>query len=275
MEVLSSRQIHVEVLRLIETAQKVLVLVTPYFDPWPMLVEEVRRAAKRPGIKVILLLRGGEDKAKQQAAAQVFRGDNVVVEYLAHLHAKVYCSESQAIATSMNLVQTSALNSWELALRATKEQDDAVFKSLAKAIDELLNKAVQDRVSGVKSTTNKEIKDTQAGGAKRGATAPKALAAPAPRATPMLATAAALRGALLGTAGGARKPTKAASHGCCLRCGASVPFNTERPLCASCYAKWAKFGDPDYQEAHCHRCGKARSTSVSKPLCRPCWEATT
>lgn len=59
--------------------------------------------------------------------------------------------------------------------------------------------------------------------------------------------------------------------GYCIRCGKSIPFSEEKPLCADCFHTWSIYKDPDYPEKHCHCCGKSEPVSMKRPLCRHCW----
>jgi phosphatidylserine/phosphatidylglycerophosphate/cardiolipin synthase-like enzyme len=59
--------------------------------------------------------------------------------------------------------------------------------------------------------------------------------------------------------------------GYCIRCGKLVPHDVVKPLCINCYADWAEWGNPNYQESFCHSCGKAEATTIAKPQCRSCY----
>jgi phosphatidylserine/phosphatidylglycerophosphate/cardiolipin synthase-like enzyme len=246
MNVLSSTDISREVLALIEGARHILLLVSPYFDPWERLTTEIKRAAIRPGMQVVLLLRGGDDRAKQEAKARELAAVGVKVRFLTRLHAKVYISESQAIVTSMNLLKSSALDSWELAIRAYAKEDPQLFKDIVEHTKGLITRARDE--SEVSAKTE------------------------ALRANPMATSR------FEATAGPKQQPAvrprrAASSHGHCIRCGKGVPFKLDRPLCPECHRAWARYENVDYPEARCHGCGEQRSTSFARPLCRPCWDA--
>lgn len=246
MDVLSSTDISREVLALIEGAKQVLILVSPYFDPWDRLTTEIKRAANRPGMKVALLLRGGEDRAKQEEKARDLAAVGVRVAFLARLHAKVYISESQAIVTSMNLLKSSALDSWELAIRAHAKQDTVLFNEIVAHTKGLMDRAKdeQEIAAKVKAASRVASLAAMVEGSRPAAPAPKSVSS---------------RGR--------------AKTGHCIRCGDDIAFNPDRPFCPDCFKAWAKYENPGYKESHCHACGKERSTSFAKPLCRPCWEA--
>jgi len=59
--------------------------------------------------------------------------------------------------------------------------------------------------------------------------------------------------------------------GFCIRRHETIPFNSDKPLCASCYKVWVEFGDLDYPENYCHICGEPASTSYRRSLCWKCY----
>ncbi len=61
-------------------------------------------------------------------------------------------------------------------------------------------------------------------------------------------------------------------HGVCIRCGTQIPFDTERPLCKSCFAAWVRFKNFNYEEKHCHACGQPAETSMARPFCFDCYK---
>jgi len=68
---------------------------------------------------------------------------------------------------------------------------------------------------------------------------------------------------------------KDVTHAFCIRCAEPISENPDKPLCASCFSAWKKFGDPNYREKYCHICGKDWPSSLAKPLCKNCWSAFT
>lgn len=61
-------------------------------------------------------------------------------------------------------------------------------------------------------------------------------------------------------------------HAHCIRCGKTIPFNPDKPLCRGCYQSWARYGNPDYPEKCCHGCGSPHRVTVARPLCRSCYD---
>lgn len=63
----------------------------------------------------------------------------------------------------------------------------------------------------------------------------------------------------------------ATHRGYCIRCGASIPQDLERPFCRECFSEWAEWENPYYEESRCHTCGKPALTSRARPQCDECY----
>lgn len=229
---------------LINQAKTHLYLVTPYFKPSERVGKAILTAKVVRKANVVMILRGGDDRAKQAANAKPFVEAGVVVAYLSRLHAKLYVNEEEAILTSMNLYEESATNSYEVGVRYPKATSLEAFQAIVGQIQELAHRADEE---------------TQLAQASRAATAPASrtpatLRAPAPAPKARLA--------------------RAAPAGHCIRCDVAVPLDVERPFCATCFATWSRFANVDYEEGTCHACGKDAKVTAGKPLCKSCWRAS-
>jgi hypothetical protein len=272
VDILSGTDISGEVLKLIGSTQKNLILVSAYFDPWDRLTSEIKLTTARPGTTVIMLLRGGAEQKKHEEAAKDFLALGVKVGYLKRLHAKVYINDSEAILTSMNLLRSSALDSWEMAVRIRASEDPAAFLKVRNEVLALVKRSVEEK--------ELEKKQAAASATPPASPAPTATAAPPPvppkRTAPPPATPGPAASRIPGLAfltgqGAAGAPT---ASGWCIRCRTEVPMNTEKPLCASCFRSWAIYKNPEYKEIYCHSCGAETPTSLSKPQCKRCWKAS-
>ncbi len=226
-----------DILNLINGAQQVLVLACPYLDPWRGLIAAIERAHAR-GVTIYLILRGGEDREKQAAAAEILRPFLRSLNFIERLHAKVYLSEQAAVLSSMNLVASSALDSVEFAVSSTKQLHPDGYQQALKVCEAFMAMAEQDRLRhsaghGISSASASRI---------------------APPVQP--------KGA-----------TRRRNTGHCIRCSDELALNPDKPLCPDCYRKWSKYADADYAEECCHHCGRKAATSMRKPLCRSCYEA--
>ncbi len=274
MEILSGTDISSEVLKLIRSTPKTLLLVSAYFDPWERLNTEIKALTAKPGTRVVMLLRGGPEQKKHQEAAKDLASLGVRVSFLKRLHAKMYLNDTEVIVTSMNLLKSSALDSWEIAVRIRAAEDPAAFKKLWGEAAELLKRA-QEEAEVAKKEEEALAKSVPAEAlAAMSATAPPPkvvakppLPAPAPAATarPRIPALAVLQG---------QAAPGAAAAGWCVRCRASLPHNPEKPLCPTCYRSWATYQNPEYKENYCHTCGAEAATSMARPQCKPCWKAT-
>jgi hypothetical protein len=62
--------------------------------------------------------------------------------------------------------------------------------------------------------------------------------------------------------------------GFCIRTGAEIPFNIEKPLSHDAFKKWSEHGNPDYKEKYCHFSGEPSNgdTSLNKPVLKKNWK---
>ncbi|NOY25141.1 MAG: hypothetical protein GXP62_04630, partial [Oligoflexia bacterium] len=116
--------------QIIQGAEKQVMLFSPYFDPWQRLTEVVTRAIGVRDVKVFLIVRGGRDAKKQLGMAKRWEKLGVEVRTKDHLHAKVYLSEKAALVTSLNLLKSSVLDSWELGMLLTQPGDSVILRKL-------------------------------------------------------------------------------------------------------------------------------------------------
>jgi phosphatidylserine/phosphatidylglycerophosphate/cardiolipin synthase-like enzyme len=67
---------------------------------------------------------------------------------------------------------------------------------------------------------------------------------------------------------------KAEGNGFCIRTGATIPFNIEKPLSKEAYKKWNEYGDAYYPEKFCHFSGEQSNgeTSVNQPVLKKNWK---
>lgn len=135
--------VHHEVIGLIKRAKQRLVLVSPYIDLWRGVITDIERAAVG-GVRVSVIARGGEDQVKQAQALRRLIPCLNSVGYVDRLHAKLYLSEHEAIITSMNLVESSALNSVEIAVHIEQAYAAKEYNQAKRICDDLLKTAAQD-----------------------------------------------------------------------------------------------------------------------------------
>jgi phosphatidylserine/phosphatidylglycerophosphate/cardiolipin synthase-like enzyme len=231
MEILFGPEIPVRLVRQIEKAKKTIVLVSPYFDPWHHLTMAVRNAITVRGVKVVLILRGGKDRAQQEAKARPFADMGVTIKFVERLHAKLYICDDVAFLTSLNLLRSSQEGSYELASIIDRKSDPRAFNQLNKVIPQLVNLVEADD-------------------ANTRATSPAPKAAPrARRPTPKKTTGFCLRCQAsiqldpkvpyckphLKSWSKWKNPDYAEKH--CHSCGKETETSLNRPVCKPCYRK--------------------------------------
>jgi len=233
MRVPYGNQVLPQVLSLINDAPpgSKLRLVSGYFDPKDQIVAALRKALTA-GVSITLITRGGGSRARHLETTAHFRELGMDVRFVSWLHAKLYVSDREAIATSMNLTENTADNAGDMAVCVTKNENPAGYRQLCAAFDHFLDQATLADLEKGQLAGN--VDDS----------APKA---PLER----------------------RSPKKTNGH--CIRCGADVALNPAKPLCRTCYEAWATYENPAYKEKFCHACGSATRTSFEKPVCRACF----
>lgn len=251
MELLAGPEIHAKVIQLVEGAQRELVLISPYFKPWKALSTALKTSIVVRKVAVYLVLRGGEDRSRQEEAARPLKEAGAKVFFVERLHAKLYLSETEGLLTSMNLLDSSALDSWEIAVRVTLQREREDFVKFQGEAAKILKKASDEAQVGLHTTSQPIVKppqkDTRAQGVvQKPVTVQAPVTAPKPRAS-------------------------AIEKGHCLRCCKPITLDLNKPLCRTCYERWAEYSNPEYIEAFCLMCGTEHDTSMARPLCRSCF----
>jgi phosphatidylserine/phosphatidylglycerophosphate/cardiolipin synthase-like enzyme len=154
-----------------------------------------------------------------------------------NLHAKCYINENEAIITSMNLYEFSQQNNNEMGIYISKAQDLELYNATFEEVQRLLTISEEIRVTVKKVTADTPPKTEKKAEATKTKTS--------------------------------NKPV-----GFCIRTGAEIPFNVERPLSFDAFRKWNEFGNPDYPERFCHFSGEPSNgeTCVNKPIMQKNWK---
>jgi len=155
-----------------------------------------------------------------------------------NLHAKCYLNENEAIITSMNLYEFSQMNNNEMGIHITKADDPILYNDALQEVQRLLTISEEIRV-----TVKKVTADTP------------------PKTEKKVAET---------------KTSKSSykQHGYCIRTGAEIPFNVEKPMTYDAFKSWNKYGDAEYPEKFCHFSGEPSNgeTTVSRPILKKNWK---
>jgi phosphatidylserine/phosphatidylglycerophosphate/cardiolipin synthase-like enzyme len=158
--------------------------------------------------------------------------DNAKVYEIPYLHAKIYLNETTVLVSSMNITEVSTRNSKEFAMLVRRQDDANVFRDY---VQRLTAKSTTIQPPSMGSMVSGLIKTTV---------------------TQSLQQAA----------------RHVSQSGVCIRCGEKIPYNPDRPFCATDYQSWAKWKNDDFQEKYCHSCGKPTKTSFKRPECASCYK---
>jgi phosphatidylserine/phosphatidylglycerophosphate/cardiolipin synthase-like enzyme len=121
------------VIELVEAAERGVVLVSPYFEPWRALVKALVDAAER-GVPTTVLVRANQPSNRNRhGKLQLLHEAGVKVRSFEWLHRKLYLSEKEVIDTSMNMVFTSFLKGRE---QGTRYRADVAPQSYAQRKEE-------------------------------------------------------------------------------------------------------------------------------------------
>lgn len=233
---LDTQNISSEIANLIRNSKDRLYLITPYLQLNRLIKPLIKDIVfKNPRIQIILVCRSDKINVEDMKFLQDLK--NVQIWALDNLHAKCYINEETAIISSMNLFQFSEGNNYEMGFKIDKKTDEPIYQQISDYIDIIMRESKEYEIKtkdAEKSTIQKSasVKDY-------------------PKQT---------------------QKSSSQSSGYCIRCGAEIPLNPNKPLCMKCYSIWAKHSDPKYQENCCHVCGKESKQSVEKPVCYSCYK---
>lgn len=223
---------------LIKSTKDRLILISPYLQFTDRIKEHLKNLnIQKRDIRIVYR----ENKLQIDETNWLAEQIGVRTSLCKNLHAKCYLNETEAIITSMNLYEFSQMNNNEMGIHITKQGDPELYQATYEEVQRLL-------------TISEEIKVTVR------------TVAPAGREKTE-------------TRSKENKPQSvkagAKSSGYCIRTGASIPFNVEKPLSYEAYKSWSQYGNPDYPEKFCHFSGEASdgATSVAKPILKKNWKA--
>jgi hypothetical protein len=158
---------------------------------------------------------------------------SVRTSFCENLHAKCYLNENGAIITSMNLYEFSQVNNNEMGIYVDRNESPELYGEIYREAQRLLRISEEVKVS-VERVPPEERK-------------------------PVVKDKAAVNG-------------PEGEGGFCIRCKAPIALNPKAPYCGKCYKSWARYKNPDYEEAHCHVCGTEAKSTMSRPACYACFK---
>lgn len=113
--------------RVIRTAKKELTLLGAYVYPRTIYLERLKFAAKQ-GVRINLVF--GKRKMDDRVMELFKEVDNITIYYLDVLHAKCFVNESEAVVTSLNLLNGSEDKNREMGGRLESTADQAPMRNV-------------------------------------------------------------------------------------------------------------------------------------------------
>ena len=134
-KILTDGEISNEIQRIIREANKQVVIVSPYNKFWNHLKNEINQATNR-NIRVEFVCRKDQLEAGKESIDWLLDLEQGVNVYaVERLHSKIYFNETDALITSMNLLEGSVTNSKEIAVLI---RDKALIEDIRKYANELI-----------------------------------------------------------------------------------------------------------------------------------------
>ncbi|MFC2110621.1 phospholipase D family protein [Bacteroidota bacterium] len=125
MRILGTTEISYEIEKILRTAEKHLILVTPYLKLNQRLKVKLSDTFKKE-FGVYIIHRKNELKPSDSNWLNSF--ENVRLFPIQNLHSKIYANEESLIISSMNLYEYSQINNHEIGVKLNSEQDEIEFK---------------------------------------------------------------------------------------------------------------------------------------------------
>lgn len=122
---LTSKNTQAALEKIIMTAEKKLVLVSPFITLTNQLFSRIKASAER-GVRIKIIYRF--DKVKKEELERLKAIKNIELKCIPDLHAKCYFNEKEMIITSLNLLDTSERN-WEMGVLISRTNDKEIFEA--------------------------------------------------------------------------------------------------------------------------------------------------
>ncbi|MCC6370482.1 MAG: hypothetical protein IT236_05690 [Bacteroidia bacterium] len=261
---LTGNKLNAEIGNLIEEAQSLIVIVSPYIKLHERYASALKTKLDNHNVQLIIVFGKNEEDMSKSIVEEDFnffkQFPNVFIYFEKRLHAKYIANESASIITSMNFYKYSQDNNIEVGVKTERVsyiQDklgagENAFESEAweyfqRVIDQsdLLFKKepeIESGFLGIKKSYkgSKVITDKLSDFFKNKNVSPQK----------------------------ATSYQQAVATGFCIRTGTTIPFNLSMPLSPEAYQSWLKFSNKDYKEKFCHFSGEPSNgeTTFSKPI---------
>jgi hypothetical protein len=150
---LTTIELSFQIQQIIKTADREIILVTPYIKLSPNLKDNLAEA-NRKGKEIILIY--GKSGLSKEEKTFLDSLDNLSIYFHEHLHAKCYFNEFSMLITSMNLYEFSEKRNKEFGVFIEREFDeDGIYDDVIEEILSIVQSAKHEKKS--KSNTFKSF----------------------------------------------------------------------------------------------------------------------
>ncbi|HEX4341000.1 MAG TPA: phospholipase D-like domain-containing protein [Polyangiaceae bacterium] len=207
-----------------------LRLLTGYFKPDAVLNSSIVAALER-GVEVTVVTRGGRSRRRHREAIGAFVHPGMTARYVPWLHGKLYISETQAIASSMNLTENTNSNSGDMAVSVRRDEDPDGYQQLRDAFAYFERRQPEDElekdVATVASAPTAKVGSVAKGDSDRGTCIRCEKGIPLDAKKPLCRPC---------YEEWAEYENGAYEESYCHRCGAEADTCLDKPLCKPCWA---------------------------------------
>ncbi len=236
---INTRKAVSEIEDLIKNAGEKLILISPYLKLSKDFKELLTYRNNKDKITTVIF---GKQELNPEEMKFLQSLRFVVLKYNEALHAKCYVNDDKMIITSLNLYEFSMANNKEMGVLIDKndEVDLNLFNEAYKEVDYINETSERFELIASKSivASSRDLDNKQSYEKSN------------------------------------NKQASKRQTGYCIRTGAEIPFNVEKPMSYDAFKSWSKYGDPEYAEKFCHFSGEPSNgdTSVNRPILKKNWK---
>lgn len=253
-ELLNRFKVHDRLISMIEKAETQLIIISPYVKLHTAYKQALSKRIEDHELNVIIVFGKNEENKTKSLSIEDFmffrQFKNITIKYCKRLHAKIYANDSYSLFASMNLHSYSADNNIEAGIlckfddMTTKNNQDSLDQQVYGFSFEIIDKY---------SKTVFEKKPVYEGKSLRKKY---------------------IESEIVTDCDESYEVIDLIKAGYCIRTGAKIQFDLEKPYSPEAYKVWAKYSDPNYKEKYCHYSGEPSSgeTSFTKPIMKKNWK---
>lgn len=272
---LKGNELNSELEKIFETAQNVIILISPYIKLHDRYKSTLLTKLEEPDVKIIVLFGKNEEdmsKSMKQEDFDFFKQfPNIEILFENRLHAKYYANESKAILTSMNLYGFSQNNNIEAGILMEKKSIASFtggnnldaetwnyFNQVLEQAELLFDKqpVYNKNLLGFKKYVTSEIETDKLSDFFNNKSYSKVF-----------------------KKNTQKTETKNTDNpkdgiGYCIRTGKEITFDIKKPMQYEAFKMWNKYKNQDFPEKYCHFSGELSNgeTSVNKPILNKNWK---